>query len=101
MLVYLAGDQDRIDELEHSVHEYLGWSELLATQDDLNLTSQKNQASEQRTKASETTDAQLLGAYQWALVPTGQPIESGATKVEDGRRRSPSASVAGSATTAR
>ena len=83
MLVYLAGDRDRIEELERSVREYLGWSEILAKEDDLNLTtSQRNQATERRTKASETTDARLLGAYQWALVPTGQPIEIQPTKVE-------------------
>jgi hypothetical protein len=83
MLVYLAGDHDRMEELERSVREYLGWSEILAKEDDLNLTtSQRNQASERQTKASETIDARLLGAYQWALVPTGQPIEIGATKVE-------------------
>src|SRR4051794_40321842 len=83
MLVYLAGDRDRIDELERSVREYLGWSEILASEDDLNLTSsQRNQATERRAKASETADARLLGAYQWALVPTGQPIEIQATKVE-------------------
>ena len=83
MLVYLAGDRDRIEELERSVREYLGWSEILAKEDDLNLTtSQRNQATERRAKASETTDARLLGAYQWALVPTGQPIEIQATKVE-------------------
>jgi predicted AAA+ superfamily ATPase len=83
MLVYLAGDQDRMDELERSVREYLGWSEILAKQDDLNLTNnQKNQAIERQGKASETTDARLRGAYQWALVPTGQPIEIQTTKVE-------------------
>ena len=83
MLVYLAGDRDRIEELERSVREYLGWSEILAKEDDLNLTtSQRNQATERQAKASETTDARLLGAYQWALVPTGQPIEIQATKVE-------------------
>jgi predicted AAA+ superfamily ATPase len=83
MIVYLAGDQDRMDELERSVREYLGWSGILEKQDDLNLTtSQKNQALERQTKASETTEARLLGAYQWALVPTGQPIEIEATKVE-------------------
>lgn len=83
MLVYLAGDQDRMDELERSVREYLGWSEILAKQDDLNLTNnQKNQALERQAKASETTDARLLGAYQWALVPTGQPIQVQTTKVE-------------------
>jgi len=43
MLVYLAGDRDRIEELERSVREYLGWSEILAKEDDLNLTtSQRN-----------------------------------------------------------
>ena len=75
MLVYLAGDGDRIEELERSVREYLSWSEILAKEDDLDLTtSQRNQATERRAKASETADARLLGAYQWALVPTGQPI---------------------------
>ena len=83
MLVYLAGDRDRIEELERSVREYLGWSEILAKEDDLNLTtSQRNQATERKAKAGETTDARLLGAYQWALVPTGQPIEIQPTKVE-------------------
>jgi hypothetical protein len=83
MLVYLAGDRDRVEELERSVREYLGWSEILAKEDELNLTkSQRNQASERLTKASDTVDARLLGAYQWALVPTGQPIEIQATKVE-------------------
>ncbi|MGZ6693312.1 MAG: AAA family ATPase, partial [Solirubrobacteraceae bacterium] len=37
---------------------------------------------ERQTKASETTHSRLLGAYQWALVPTGQPIEMQPTKVE-------------------
>src|SRR3954447_1891380 len=83
MLVYLAGDRDRIEELERSVREYLGWSDILAKEDDLNLTtSQRNQTAERRAKASETADARLIGSYQWALVPTGQPIEIQATKVE-------------------
>jgi hypothetical protein len=83
MLVYLAGDGDRIDELERSVREYLAWSEILSKGDDLDLTtSQRNQAAERRKKAGETTDARLLGAYQWALVPTGQPIGLQVTKVE-------------------
>lgn len=83
MLVYLAGDSDRVEELERSVREYLGWSDILAKGDDLDLTtSQGNQATERRAKAGETADARLLGAYQWALVPTGQPIELQATKVE-------------------
>ncbi len=83
MLVYLAADHDRLEELERSVREYLGWSEILAREDDLDLTaSQKNQAKERQTKASETADARLLGAYQWALVPQGQPIGIDAIKIE-------------------
>jgi predicted AAA+ superfamily ATPase len=83
MLVYLAGDGDRIHELEHSVREYLAWSEILAKGDDLDLTaSQRNQATERKAKAGETADTRLFGAYQWALVPYGQPIEMKATKVE-------------------
>lgn len=83
MLVYLAGDRDRIEELERSVREYLSWSEILDKEDDLDLTtSQRNQATERRTKAGETTAVRLLGAYQWALVPTGQPVEMQATKAE-------------------
>jgi hypothetical protein len=83
MLVYLAGDRDRVEELERSVREYLAWSEIIAREDDLDLTpSQRNQANERRKKASETTDARLLQAYQWALVPTGQPVEIKVTKVE-------------------
>ncbi len=72
-----------MEELERSVREYLGWSEILAREDDLDLTtSQRNQATERRMKAGETAGARLLGAYQWALVPTGQPIEIQPTKVE-------------------
>jgi hypothetical protein len=83
MLVYLAGDRDRLEELERSVREYLGWSEILAKGDELDLTtSQRNQATERKAKAGETTDARVVGAYQWALVPTGQPIELQAAKVE-------------------
>lgn len=83
MLVYIAGDSDRIDELEHSVREFLGWSEIFNKGDELDLTtSQRSQATERKTKAGETVDTRLLGAYQWALVPHGQPIEVQATKVE-------------------
>lgn len=86
MVVYLAGDQDRMAELEHSIREYLGWKDVLAKADELDLTtSQRNQATERRDRASETSDARLLAAYQWALVPRGQPIEIGVTKIDSGQ----------------
>jgi predicted AAA+ superfamily ATPase len=83
MLVYLAGDRDRLEELERSIREYLAWSDIVAKEDDLNLfPSQRNQATERMAKAHETTEGRLLGVYQWALVPTGQPVELQVTKVE-------------------
>ena len=54
----VAVDPDRVEELDRSVREYLGWKEILAKEDDLNLTTnQRNQATERQAKASETTDA--------------------------------------------
>jgi hypothetical protein len=83
MLIFLAGDADRIEELDHAVREFLGWSAILEKKDELNLTvAQHNQATERREKASETVESRLLGAYQWALIPTGQPIEIQAAKAD-------------------
>ncbi len=83
MVVFLAGDSDRIGELEHAVREYLGWSQIIADATTLNLNpEQLTQAQERQTKASETSDSRLLGAYQWALVPSGQPVEIQSAKVD-------------------
>ena len=83
MVVFLAADSDRMEELERAVRTFLGWSEILKMKDQLDLQpSQQNLAVEKRDEASQTAHARLLGAYQWALVPRGQPIEIGTTKVE-------------------
>ncbi|OFE15977.1 AAA family ATPase [Humibacillus sp. DSM 29435] len=83
MLVFLAADEDRLSELDSVVREYLGWSDVLAKQDELDLTqNQKNQAIDKQKQANETAQARLLGTYQWALVPDGQPVVIKATKVE-------------------
>ncbi|EWT02612.1 ATPase AAA [Intrasporangium oryzae NRRL B-24470] len=83
MLVFLAADEDRMGELDAAVRDFLGWSDVLAKQDELDLTqNQKNQALEKQKQAGETATARLLGTYQWALVPQGQPVAIGATKVE-------------------
>jgi hypothetical protein len=83
MIVFLAADDSRMEELDRAIRTYLGWSDVLAKQDELDLTqNQKNQASEKRRQASEVVESRLLGTYQWALVPHGQPVAIGATKVE-------------------
>ena len=83
MLVFLAADEDRMAELDTAVRDYLGWSDVLAKQDELDLTlNQRNQALEKQKQANDTVTARLLGTYQWALVPEGQPVIINATKVE-------------------
>lgn len=87
MLVFLAADEARLEELDNAVRDYLGWTHVLDNADDLDLTqNQKNQATERRRIADETVKARLLGAYQWALTPThadpSSPFAITATKVE-------------------
>jgi predicted AAA+ superfamily ATPase len=83
MVVFLAADEARMEELDGAVRTYLGWKEVLDKRAELNLTeNQKNQAAEKSRQASETVDSRLLGTYQWALVPRGQPVEVEVTKVE-------------------
>ncbi|HKF81438.1 MAG TPA: Swt1 family HEPN domain-containing protein [Solirubrobacterales bacterium] len=83
MVVFLAADEARMEELDGAVRTYLGWKEVLDKRAELNLTeNQKSQAVEKSKQASETVDSRLLVTYQWALVPQGQPVEVEVTKVE-------------------
>lgn len=83
MLVFLASDEDRMGELDLAVRDYLGWANVVVHQDELDLTgNQKNQATERRRQADDTANARLLGAFQWALVPSGQPVTLTEAKVE-------------------
>ncbi len=83
MVVYLAADADRLAELDSAVRDYLGWSDVLAKQDELDLTqNQKNQALEKQKQANDTATARLLGTYQWGLVPDGQPVVISESKIE-------------------
>lgn len=87
MLVFLAADGARLEELDNAVRDYLGWSHVLTHADDLDLTmSQKNQATEKQRVADETVTGRLLVAYQWALHPSqpdaGAPFVVSSKKIE-------------------
>lgn len=83
MVVFLAADETRMEELDRAIRTYLGWTDVLKNQDELDLTqNQKNQAAEKQRQADETCGARLLGTYQWALIPDGQPVTIRARKVE-------------------
>ncbi|HEX6356066.1 DUF499 domain-containing protein [Actinophytocola sp.] len=87
MLVYLAADELRLEELDTATRDYLGWDHVLANEADLDLTqNQKNQASQRRAQADQTVTARLLQTFTWALIPAqpnaGAPFVIRETKVE-------------------
>jgi len=87
MLVYLAADEARLEELDTATRDYLGWTHVLANEADLDLTqNQKNQATQRQSQADQTVTARLLQSFTWALVPTqpdaGAPFVIRETKVE-------------------
>jgi len=87
MVVFLAADRERLEELDSAVRDYLGWSHVLQHEADLDLTqNQKNQAAQRRDTADQTATSRLLQTFAWALVPTqpdpAQPFVIRETKVE-------------------
>ena len=87
MLVYLAADEARLEELDTAVRDYLGWAHVLTNEADLDLTqNQKNQAAQRKAQADQTAASRLLQTFIWALVPAqpdpGAPFVIRETKVE-------------------
>lgn len=87
MLVHLAADEARLEELDAATRDYLGWTHVLANEADLDLTqNQKNQANQRRSQADQTVTSRLLQTFTWALVPAqpdpGAPFVIRETKVE-------------------
>lgn len=77
MLVFLAADVKRLDELERGVAEYLAWTDIHSRWEELGLDAfQRNQARQKETDADRTVELRTTEAYHWALVPH-QPDPTG------------------------
>ncbi|WP_286959336.1 DUF499 domain-containing protein [Arsenicicoccus sp. UBA7492] len=93
-LVFLAGDETRMSELDHAVRVYLGWSHVITHSADLNLTqTQQTQADQQRSQADQTVAARLLQTFTWALVPA-QPDPAEPFVIDEIKVEGKSASLA-------
>jgi predicted AAA+ superfamily ATPase len=69
-LVFLAGDANRLRELEQSVRQYLAWSSIWEDRTTLNLDAFQNRQAETKKKsADEAVDLRVAESYQWLLVP--------------------------------
>lgn len=76
-LVFLAGDGNRLRELEQSARQFIAWSSISDDRVTLNLDEfQKRQAETKKKSADEAVDLRITEAYHWLLVP-GQPDPKG------------------------
>jgi predicted AAA+ superfamily ATPase len=70
MVVFLAPDRTRLEELEAAVRQYLAWKSIVEEREALGLSPHaERQAVQQRDAASQATDQRIPETYQWLLVP--------------------------------
>jgi hypothetical protein len=80
MLVFLAPDERRLEDLERSVRDHLAWTEIVDRAEEFELsTFQIRQAETRQRQTDEAAQLRIMQAYQWLLVPTQpdpiRPIE--------------------------
>jgi alkylhydroperoxidase/carboxymuconolactone decarboxylase family protein YurZ len=74
MVVFVAADQQRYEDLNAGVRDFLAWKQIAETAEILNLTAQQAaQARTRRAQADQTVAHRLISAYTWALVPEQDP----------------------------
>lgn len=70
MVVYLAPDSKRLDELAESVRAYLAWSWVASRKEELDLSPQQlKQVESNVQRNTEDVTARIAQTYQWVLVP--------------------------------
>ncbi len=70
MLVFLAADKVRLQDLNEALRKFLAWESILAEQETLNLSPfQVKQAETQKKSADGAVIARLPEAYCWLIVP--------------------------------
>jgi hypothetical protein len=70
ILVFLAADKVRLQDLDEALRKYLAWSSIVAEKEVLNLDPhQARQAETQKQAADGAVAARLPETYQWLLVP--------------------------------
>jgi predicted AAA+ superfamily ATPase len=94
MLVFLAADAKRYEELDDAVRQYLAWRELAGTEErirELELPPQQAAQARKRLKdADETVNLRISASYQWLLVPvqtTSSPLRIDELKADTNRDR--------------
>ncbi|MCL4799144.1 MAG: DUF499 domain-containing protein [Burkholderiales bacterium] len=77
MLVFLAADRVRLQDLDEALRKYIAWSSIAADKETLNLDPhQVRQAETQKQAADGAVNARLPETYQWVLVPEQKTPQS-------------------------
>jgi predicted AAA+ superfamily ATPase len=87
MLVYLAPDTKRLEELMEAVRDLLAWQNIASRIEEMNLSPQQaKQATTRRDQAQEGVTSRIAQTYIWAIVPeqpdASKPIEWTVEKAE-------------------
>lgn len=70
MLVYLAPDTKRLEELMEAVRDLLAWQNIASRIEEMNLSPQQaKQATTRRDQAQEGVTSRIAQTYIWAIVP--------------------------------
>ena len=95
MVVFLAPDTRRMEELEEAVRDYLAWRSIAASEErirELDLSAQQAaQARNRLTSADQTVALRIADAYHWLLIPVqpqpDRPIGWEAQRADGARDR--------------
>ena len=94
MIVFLAADAKRYEELDDAVRQYLAWRDLAGSEDrirDLDLPPQQAAQARKRLKdADETVALRISASYQWLLIPvqtTSSPLRIDESKADTTKDR--------------
>lgn len=89
-LVFIVADQERLESLEDTVRQHLGWQQVARNHEALNLgAQQKKQADDWVSRTNQSVADKIAEAYSWAVFanqpdPT-KPFELEFTKVDTAR----------------
>ncbi len=82
VLVFLAADHARLEDLEDAVRHYLAWESILRDRESLDLPPhQVRQAETRREESDNAVKGRIGETYQWLLVPS-QKLPTDAVKWE-------------------
>ena len=92
-VVFLLADRNQLEGLEAATRTYLGWKQVQATSESLNLSvQQRKQADEQVGNFDRVVADRIRGTFIWMVYPVQpeptQPFELEAEKVPDSGGRS-------------